>query len=209
MSEQKLSLLYFGVKARSAFPLVAAGYAGLDLEWNKDVDWPAMKASTPMGQLPVLTVSGPKGDVVISQSMAIFRFIARRGGLIPEDDADYARCEMMIEAGNEVFELLAKAKYGGGWDKALAENEQLPNKLAALEKLLAAKPEGSRQSFSSAINAGDIAVFTALNVALDPLPTALDSYPLLKAFYDNIGANPGVAKAVATLDATKIYFARE
>merc|ERR1719420_912584 len=103
----------------------------------------------------------------------------------------------MIEAGNEVFELLAKAKYGGGWEKALAENEQLPNKLAALEKLLAAKPEGSRQSFSSAINAGDIAVFTALNAALDPLP-------LLKAFYDNIGANPGVAKAVATLDATKI-----
>jgi len=69
-----MKLIYFGVKARSWITVAIAAYGGVELVWEKDVNWPAFKDQTPFGQLPVLI----DGEIKIGQSMAIARYVSKK-----------------------------------------------------------------------------------------------------------------------------------
>ena len=73
-----------------------------------------MKAYLPFGQLPYLV----DGDVSLAQSGALIRYVARKGGLSGETDADFAKSEMLIEEMQDIFTALVKAQYAS--DKAQA-----------------------------------------------------------------------------------------
>ena len=74
-----IKLVYFNVMGRAETARLILAQAGVSYEDKRieKEEWPALKASLPMGQLPVLEVDGK----TIGQSMAIARYCARRFGL--------------------------------------------------------------------------------------------------------------------------------
>lgn len=84
-----------GEECRLAFVL-----AGVEFEDNrvKGPDWPALKASTPFGAMPVLEIDGAK----LSQSNAILGYIGRKYGLLPDDPWEAAHHMQLLAACEEI-----------------------------------------------------------------------------------------------------------
>jgi len=194
-----LKLYYWNVKARGQLPALLLSIGNLDHEWVRNPDWPAMKDQTPFGQLPVLK----DGDLTIGQSMAIARYIAHKGGLQGEGK-DFAVSEMMIEEQNDLYNALAKAMYApsdkpAAWKNAL--EVEIPKHFALIEKLL------HGEHFGSKLTAGDVAIWSILNIILDLNAHALDAFPKLKAFYEKLSHHAGVASYLKNAPPT--YFKTE
>ena len=93
----KARLIYFDAPvSRGEECRLALHLAGVDFEdvRIKGPDWPAMKAETPYGALPVLELPGRPP---LAQSNAILVMIGREHGLHPTDDFDAARHEGMMQ----------------------------------------------------------------------------------------------------------------
>mmetsp|Transcript_125385 Transcript_125385/g.187263 ORF Transcript_125385/g.187263 Transcript_125385/m.187263 type:complete len:197 (-) Transcript_125385:38-628(-) len=191
-------LYYWGIKARGQLSVIIGQFGGDDFAWEQKPDWPAMKDETLFGQLPHLA----DGDIKVSQSNAIVRYLARKYNLQGETDADFALSESLIEEQGDLVNLLVKANYGGNkeedYNKVFAE--EYPKHLANLEKLL------SNDFFTSKVTAGSLAIFSALNIALDLEASLLDKTPKVKAFYDRVAALPQVKQYLDL--GTEAYFKR-
>lgn len=100
MSKPKLT--YFDAPvSRGEECRLALHLAGVDFEdvRIKPADWPAMKASTPFGGMPLLELPGKP---VLAQSNAILVLIGRRHGLHPADDFEAARHEALLQYAEEL-----------------------------------------------------------------------------------------------------------
>ena len=73
--------------------MAVAKAGGLNIVHTDDPNLPALKAELPFGQLPYLV----DGDVKVAQSLAILRYLARKGGLQGDDDKGFAFSEMLIQ----------------------------------------------------------------------------------------------------------------
>ena len=131
----------------------------------------------PFGQLPVLVHNGR----VIAQSGTIARYCARLAGLWPTKTDEWLKADMIMEHCNDIFMLMAKAKYAGNENqqrKAWAElaEKKYPEHLSWLVKML-----GLDDYFGGEKpNAGDVAVFSVLNMATRAgIATPLEKYPTL------------------------------
>eukprot|EP01121_Diplochlamys_sp_Union-15-3_P008356 TRINITY_DN2218_c0_g1_i1.p1 TRINITY_DN2218_c0_g1~~TRINITY_DN2218_c0_g1_i1.p1 ORF type:complete len:207 (-),score=57.54 TRINITY_DN2218_c0_g1_i1:47-637(-) len=172
-------LYYFGIKARGQLPLLVSLYGGVPVQWEKTPDWPSMKSQTPFGQLPVLV----DGDVKVAQSMAIARYIAKKANLSGESLADFGMSEQLLEESDDIYGLLVKANSSHNkaeeWKKTF--ETELPKHWGFLEKLL-----GDKMQFCSKVLAGDLAIFSIINIVLDLDPHSVDKFPHLKAFYERL-----------------------
>ena len=124
MSRPKLT--YFDAPvSRGEECRLALHVAGVDFEDERigREDWAAMKASTPYGALPVLTLPG---HAPLGQSTAILVLIGRRHGLHPTDDFEAARHEGMMQ---HVEDL--RAKISPTLNMADAEKQAAREALAA------------------------------------------------------------------------------
>lgn len=95
----KYQLVYFNRQGRAEITRWAFAYGGIEFE-NIRVEgpeWPTLKNQVPNGQLPYLQVEGKTN---LSESMAIARFAARKGGLVGKNDLEAA------QAGKWTFSLL-------------------------------------------------------------------------------------------------------
>jgi glutathione S-transferase len=79
----------------------------LNVVHTDDPNLAELKPSLPFGQLPYLV----DGDVKVAQSLAIVRYLARKGGLQGDDDKGFAFSEMLIQEMEDIFTLMAKANY--------------------------------------------------------------------------------------------------
>lgn len=94
-------IVYFNARGRAEpirYVLAQAGVQFDDERVNKE-DWPKIKPTTPMGQLPVLHVDGKQ----IGQSMAIARFLAKEHGLVPKDSWQAAKADMLVDGVSDLF----------------------------------------------------------------------------------------------------------
>src|SRR6188472_4305940 len=93
----KPRLIYFDAPvSRGEECRLALHVAGVDFE-DVRIDqtaWPAMKAQTPYGALPLLELPG---HAPLAHSNAILVLIGRRHGLHPADDFEAARHEGMMQ----------------------------------------------------------------------------------------------------------------
>src|SRR3954471_11740957 len=90
-------LIYFDAPvSRGEECRLALHLAGVDFEdvRVKGTDWPAMKAQTPYGALPVLELPGKPP---LAHSNAILTMVGREHGLHPSDPFDAARAEGMMQ----------------------------------------------------------------------------------------------------------------
>ncbi|CAM9234269.1 unnamed protein product [Hapterophycus canaliculatus] len=75
---------------------LALAQSGVEWEDNRinSDDWPALKPTTPYGQLPIMEIDG----AVIPQSYAQLRYVGKIGGLYPKDPIPAAFCDAAAEA---------------------------------------------------------------------------------------------------------------
>ena len=154
--------------------------------------WPDFKPQTHFGQLPFLeSTDGLK----VSQSAAIVRLLARRGGLEPKTEGDFCTSEMLLEEYADLLNLLSKTMYGG----PLAER---PARFAALlgagggarkhlEHFEVLCKEGG--AFTSSVTSGECAVACALHTLLGLKGDLAAGLPKLEAFWVARGARTAAA----------------
>jgi glutathione S-transferase len=200
-------LIYFDFAgSRGEECRLALHVAGIDFE---DVriqgsDWPAMKAGTPFGALPVLELPGKPP---LAQSNAILVFIGREHGLHPADSFEAARHEALMCSVEELRHNIAPTL-------RISEPEQ---KLKAREALAENEFKAWGSQVERQIDEGPFAGGAMLQVAdlklymivrwltsgtLDHVPTTvLDHCPkLLRLFHavaDHAGVKDWVAKSKA------------
>nr|CAX72409.1 Glutathione S-Transferase [Schistosoma japonicum] len=94
-----VKLIYFNGRGRAEpirMILVAAGVEFED-ERIEFQDWPKIKPTIPGGRLPIVKITDKRGDVkMMSESLAIARFIARKHNMMGDTDDEYYIIEKMI-----------------------------------------------------------------------------------------------------------------
>ena len=200
----KYTLTYFNARgfaetARMLFALADVEYTDRRMERE---EWPAIKPTTPFGQVPMLEVD----DLKISQTTAIYRYLARKfgfAGATPEEDA---RLDMIVECIKDMLQGIMKIRYEkdeakqAELKKDLVENT-LPGQLEKMNAFV-----GDKQFFNGdKISYADIVLFNGLpgykfiDVEID-----YGKYPALKAVQDRVAANPKIAAWIAKRPVTEM-----
>ncbi|KAK3784174.1 hypothetical protein RRG08_001483 [Elysia crispata] len=194
-------LTYFDFRGRAEVARLIFAHAGKKFE---DVrisfeKWPAIKPSTPFGQLPVLEVDGQ----MIGQSGAIDKFLAREFGLYGKTNMESCQIDQIVCLINDYLSAVIKAMYEKDEAKKaeLTKNlkeEQIPKYLGFFENLL--KKNGSGYFVGRDVTLADINVYNVTWSIVKDAPAALDSYPLLKEHHQKVGSIPQIK---AYVDARK------
>ena len=190
--------IYWGLTARAQEAMLMLDAAKIDYLWDKDTankwksETDSPKENMPFGQLPVLM----HNKMQIAQSGTIARYCAALSSLLSDKIQEQVLSDMLHEHCNDIYNMFAKAKYSGddfaqkiSWQRV--KEVQLPEKLNYLVKLL-----GDKQFFSGdLIQAGDISVFSILNLAMNAgLTECLKNFPTLQTHYNYISRIGNIPK---------------
>jgi len=196
MSNYKL--IYFDGRGRGE--IIRLLFAYNDIKYTderiKREDWPALKPSSPFGQLPILEVDGVK----LCQSNACARYLARKTNLAGRTDLDQAKADMLVDCYDDATKpILSFFMEKDEAKKAEAKKkyceEQLPASLALLEALLISNSGGDKWFVGSELTWADIAFmnfvqWTAMGGAVNPLA----KFPKLAALDERVKKLPKIAK---------------
>jgi len=99
-------LLYFNGAGRAETIRIALHAAGINFTDTRILgkDWPAIKPTTPLGSIPVLTVDGEPH----CQSVSLARYAGKLGGFYPEDPLQALVVDEAIESLNELMAVAPK-----------------------------------------------------------------------------------------------------
>jgi len=171
-------------------PMAENGYA---LPWNNEA-----KAATPLGQLPVLEVGGQK----FCQQTAIARFVARKHGLMGDNEIEALKVDMVLETmwpdvANKCFAIfwerdeVKKAALKDGLSKSLPITLEKISKWVQGDFVLGAK-----------LSLADIAILDTWSVVHAFLPD-LELPAALSNVIKNVKADEGVKKWLETRPVTE------
>ena len=198
-----IKLIYFNLMGRAETARLILAQAGVSYEDKriKKEEWPALKASLPMGQLPVLEVDGK----TIGQSMAIARYCAKRFGLAGKDELEGALADQAVDQVSDFLDEVIKVMKEPEEAKKAEMGKQLkveklPALLASMEKLL--KGQGGKYFAGSSLTWADIVVYqlVSLKVPRPNQPKALieesdlTGCPAISALVATVGALPNIKK---------------
>ena len=194
----KPRLIYFDFAgSRGEECRLALHVAGIDFEdvRVKGPDWPAMKASTPFGAMPVLELPGKPP---LAHSNAILVLIGRRHGLHPADDFEAAWHESLMCAVEELRHTISTTlRVSDPEQKRLAREALAANELhtwgSQVERQLGDGPFIG----GSALQVADLKLYMVvrwlISDVLDHVPTTvLDHCPKLLGVYRAVGEHAGV-----------------
>jgi len=104
-----VKVTYFNIEGYGEPIRLSLKLAGVDFEDKKVLqdEWATLKPQMPNGALPILEV----GDVVMTQTHAIVRYIGRKYGLLPTDPEKQYDCDQIIENCMDVYKSLSKILY--------------------------------------------------------------------------------------------------
>ena len=196
MSKPRLTYFDFA-GSRGEECRIALHLAGVDFddERIKGADWPAMKASTPFGAMPVLHMPG---HPPLGHSNAILVLIGRQHGLHPADAFEAARHESLLCAAEDLRHAMTPAlrltdpEQKRVLREALAANE-IPTWGRQVEHQIGDGPFVGGAS----IQVADIKLYMVvrwlISGVIDHVPTTvLDQSPKLLRLYRAVGDHPGV-----------------
>jgi len=197
-----IKLIYFPVRGRAEpirYILAQSGGKYEDVRVAKE-NWPQLKPTTPMGQVPVLEVDGQQ----ICQSMAIARYLAKKFGLVPVNELDAARADMFVDGVSDLFPhirpVFMAIMAGDEGKKTEAWNtfktEQLPPFLEKYEAFL--KKNGTGFLVGDKLSWADIVVAEILNrfVTIFDKPTLLSGHQNLIDLMNKVHELPNIKKYV-------------
>ncbi|XP_070500455.1 glutathione S-transferase-like [Chironomus tepperi] len=203
MPEYKV--FYFNVKALGEPLRFLLSYGNLPFE---DVrisrnDWPALKPTMPMGQMPVLEVDGKR----VHQSLAMCRYIAKQIGVAGKDAFEDLQIDALVDTINEFRLKIAIVSYEP--DDAVKEKkmitltqEVIPFYLTKMN--VVAKENGghlvlNRTTWADIYFAGIIDYLNYLT-KLD----LLENFPNLRQVVDNVLSNENIQKYIAQRPVTEV-----
>lgn len=103
------TLFYFNVKALAEPLRYLFAYGGIeyeDVRVTRD-EWPALKPTMPMGQMPVLEVDGKR----VHQSISMARFLARTVGLCGSNPWEDLQIDIVVDTINDFRLKIAVVSY--------------------------------------------------------------------------------------------------
>lgn len=194
----KLKLTYFDFHGGRGEPAkLALSIGGIQFEDDRvaPADWPARKADTPFGALPVLEVDGQ----ALAQSNAINRYVGKLTDLYPSDAWQAALCDEVMEAVEDINTKLAATIFLPEDEKktqrkSLVEGP-IPFYLTRLQQRLA---HGGRYFAADRLTVADLKVFVWIrhlkSEVLDHLPADLPDRvaPKLVEHYERVKNDPRV-----------------
>ena len=155
-------------------------------EFSK-AEWHALKVTLPFDfpNLPYLY----DGDVTITQSVAIQRYLARKFGLDGKTEQEKIRIDLVEQ---QLIDYRSQGVfYSPDYEKLIGGyKNELPAKLSALSKFL-----GTHQFFSGGdLSHADFLAYEWLDVQRQLVPGILSEFPNLQIFEERIEKLPGVKK---------------
>ncbi|XP_037032093.1 glutathione S-transferase-like [Bradysia coprophila] len=131
-------LYYFNIRALAEPIRYALAYGGItyeDVRVERE-DWPKLKPTMPMGQMPVLEVDGKR----VHQSIAILRYVAKIVGLAGADDWENLQIDSAVDTINDLRQKMAAVHFEADEAVKLKKretllNETVPFYLGKLEEL--------------------------------------------------------------------------
>jgi len=201
----KYRLNYFDGMGRAEPTRWVFAYSGTDYEDVRipKADWPALKATTPFGQLPYLEVDGKP----VAQSLTIARFAARKTGLVGHDDFEAAQADALVDYVTDAVKGLAatfsepdEAKKKILKDAYLKEGVQ--PFLKGLERHLAANNKGEGFFVGSKPTWADFVIVIFLDNLVASDSGVLENYKLLKAHSQRVHELKGIKEWLQTRPVT-------
>jgi len=185
-------LTYFNVRGRGEAMryILKDNDIAHEERWVAFGDWPALKSTLLYGQLPVMDF----GDgLVLSQSVAIIRHMARENGLYGSNSKEQALIDQLADGEADLREKYIKMIYTNYDDGKAGFLKELPNSLTVFEGLLKSNNGGTGFFVGNKISWADYRMFDLLDNLLVLSSDCLDSFPLLKAFHCRIASRPKLA----------------
>jgi len=176
---------------------LALHLAGIDFEDNRisQSAWPALKAQTPYGTLPVLELPG---HPPLAQTNPILLLIGRRHGLHPSDDFEAARHEAMMQHVEELRHNVSPTIRMGDAEKKAAREALVAGFLPAWGKAAERNLASAAPFFAGAtIHVVDLKLHMAVRWfvggKVDHIPaTIFAAFPKLIGVHDAVREHPGV-----------------
>ncbi|CAG9805032.1 unnamed protein product [Chironomus riparius] len=136
MPEYKIQ--YFNVKALAEPLRFLLSYKNIpfdDVRIQKE-DWPAIKDTMPMGQMPILEIDGKRAH----QSVAMARYLAKQVGLVGSNDWEDLEIDMAVDTINDFRNKIGAVQYEADEEvqkkkRTTLDNEIIPFYLEKLEAL--------------------------------------------------------------------------
>lgn len=201
-SYPKFELLYFPVRGRGEQIRLMFACAQVPFTDTNVTDWPASKASMPLGQLPVLREQTAEGETLIPQSGAITRHLARLFDMYGANEQQRTRADYLADAMTDWREKFVPIALAGMFktdaDTIAKYWNDLPATLSLFEKQLGQSSAPAAGWFvGEKVTFADVLAFEVLDGHLGLRPESLNDYPGLKAFTARFAALPGVAAYLA------------
>lgn len=198
-------VVYFPIRGRAEQIRLLLAYAGTPFVDTPVTDWPALKGKTPLGQVPILIDrTNPEAELVIPQSAAIVRHLARKLGLYGQTLREQALADVVAETVQDIRAKFVPVAFAFRYNPPAETiekywSEVLPQNLALLDKLLqrSTQPESGFFVTGSPTYA-DFLVFDVLDGHLSLKPGCLDQHAALTAFFARVSALPQLASYLAT-----------
>jgi glutathione S-transferase len=175
--------------------LAATDVDFVNLAIDTPEDLAALRASgkLPFDQMPLLEI----GDLNLSQSSAMIRFLARRGGLYGNDDQDAMWCDMIAGVAADFAETAIQAPFKPSEAVAIADMESRFAKFGPrFEARIVA--QGSGFSASDTMTFADVVLSEALSSYLEWCPAILADTPHLEALYQKVVSTPSIEAYLAS-----------
>ncbi|KAG6613579.1 putative glutathione S-transferase [Phytophthora cinnamomi] len=198
MAQPSIKLTYFDGKGRAELTRLIFNYGGVAFTDDRIArnDFPALKPTLPLGQVPVLEVNG----TTYAQSMAIARYAAKLSGLYPSDPVKALKADMFSCSLGELVDAFINFvfKTADADEKARKQkvfvDETAPKFFTALEKLVEGKFVLGDQ-----ISYADVHLLDLVDNGIKwAIPTfTLEAFPKLAAVVANVTADPKIATYLA------------
>lgn len=181
------TLFYFNVKALAEPIRYLFAYGGQeyeDVRVTRD-EWPALKPTMPMGQMPVLEIDGRR----IHQSISMCRFLARRVGLAGDNDWENLIIDTAVDTVNDFRLKIAVVSYEPDDDVKEKKNITLTTEVIPfyLEKLEEIAKENQGHLALSKLTWADV-YFAAILDYINYMAKVdlLEKYPGLRGLVDSV-----------------------
>eukprot|EP00168_Porphyra_purpurea_P020778 TRINITY_DN8891_c0_g1_i1.p1 TRINITY_DN8891_c0_g1~~TRINITY_DN8891_c0_g1_i1.p1 ORF type:complete len:207 (-),score=96.23 TRINITY_DN8891_c0_g1_i1:189-809(-) len=204
-----MKFLYFDILGRGEMTRLAFAAGGVEFEDARITfeQWPAIKPTTPRGQLPVLTLDC---GMELTESLALLRYAGSIASprLYPADPVKAARVDESVGAQSGIMEALVKS-FGKPDEEAikmikadLGPDGAMGKALAFLDKCAA--KAGSGYLVGDSLSIADchfkpLADWLTAGVANGAFAEALSAYPSLVKNVAATSAVPGIAAYTAAL----------
>ncbi|KAK0063205.1 glutathione S-transferase 1 [Biomphalaria pfeifferi] len=202
----RYKLTYFDARGRAELARVLFALAGQEFE---DVriqmqDWPALKATTPFGQLPLLEVDGK----VFAESVAIVTYLAKEFGLYGKNNLESLAIDQVVCLAQDALSAAVRAMFESPEDKRvlIAQKfleEEIPKYLAMFEKLLVENCTG--YFVADSLTLADLYVWDFIGTLENRMRTqgTVSGHPSLVTLFDNIDNTERIKTYVASRPAAQ------